>query len=221
VSPNGIKWGRITPGCRLWIARNRVSDQPSARKDDTSEPGHEPVPGGDPEFRAKEQRRSLWHSGALFHVCTRYPRKRRSVRVDRLAGILRNGLQAPASCRDGSVCSDLNLVVTGTPVPYDSLVFLHRFGPESWLYTIDEPGRFSVFVDPAFPVLTPEAMGDAWVVLCQDEVYVRERIAPEDLTGVAVHHADADSVLGAFIADFRRLGIPLFDYDGNVIWEPA
>ena len=143
------------------------------------------------------------------------------MRVDRLAGILRNGLQAPASCPDGSVCSDLNLVVTGTPVPYDSLVFLHRFGPDSWLYTIDEPGRFSVFVDPAFPVLTPEAMGDAWAVLCQDEVYVRDRIAPEDLTGVAVHHADADSVVGAFIADFRRLGIPLFDYDGNVIWEPA
>jgi hypothetical protein len=23
------------------------------------------------------------------------------------------------------------------------------------------------------------------------------------------------------IADFRRLGIPLFDYDGNVYWEPA
>ena len=36
-----------------------------------------------------------------------------------------------------------------------------------------------------------------------------------------MHHADADSVVGAFIADFRRLGIPLFDYDGNVIWEPA
>ena len=198
-----------------------MSDQPSARKDDRSEPGDEPLAGGEPVFRAKEQRPTLWHSGALFHVCTRYPRRPRSVRVDRLAGILRNGLQAPACCPDGSVCSDLNLVVTGTPVRYDSLVFLHRFGSESWLYTIDEPGRFSVFVDPAFPVLTPEAMGDAWVVLCQDEVYVRDRIAPEDLTGVAVHHADADSVLGAFIADFRRLGIPLFNYEGNVLWEPA
>ncbi len=198
-----------------------MSDQPSARKDDTTEPGAGPMPGGGPEFRAKDQRRSLWQSGALFHVCTRYPRRPRSVRVDRLAGILRNGLQAPASCPDGSVRSDLNLVVTGTPVPYDSLVFLHRFGPESWLYTICDPGRFSVFVDPAFPVLTPEDMGTDWVLLCQDEVYVRDRIAPEALTGVAVHHADADSVMGAFIADFRRLGIPLFDYDGNVIWEPA
>jgi hypothetical protein len=130
-------------------------------------------------------------------------------------------LLAPASCPDGSVCSDLRLVVTGTPVPYDSLVFLHRFGPESYLYTISEPGRFSVFVDPAIPVLTPEAMGADWVILCQDEVYVPGRVAPEDLTGVVVHPADADSVVADLIADFRRLGIPLYDYDGNVLWEPA
>ena len=128
-------------------------------------------------------------------MTTRYPRKPRAAVVDRLAGILRNGLLAPASCPDGSVCSDLNLVVTGTPVPYDSLVFLHRFGPESFIYTLSGPGRFSVFVDPAIPVLTPEAMGAPWVVLCQDEVYVRDRVAPENLTGVAVHHADADSVV--------------------------
>jgi hypothetical protein len=172
-------------------------------------------------LRAKEQRPSLWHPGALFHVCTRYPRRPRAARVDRLAGILRNGLLAPACCPDGSVCSDLNLVVRGTAVPYDGLVFLHRFGPESFIYTLDEPGRFSVFVDPAIPVLTQESMGAGWIVLCQDEVYVRGRVAPEDLTGVAVHHADADSVLSEFIADFRRLGIPLYDYGGNVLWEPA
>jgi hypothetical protein len=134
--------------------------------------------------------------------------------------MLRNGVLAPAYCPDGSVCSDLQLVVTGTAVPYDSLVFLHRFGPQSFLYTLGGPGRFSVFVDPTLPVLTPEAMGAGWVVLCQDEVYVRGRIAPEDLTGVAVHHADADSVVGDLIGDFRRLGIPLYDYDGNVLWEP-
>jgi hypothetical protein len=198
-----------------------VSDQPSARKADTPEPGAEPLPGGGLVLQPKEQRPSPWHLGALFHVSTRYPRKPRAARVDRLAGILRNGLLAPASCPDGSVCSDLNLVVTGTAVPYDGLVFLHRFGPESFLYTLAAPGRFSVFVDPAIPVLTPEAMGDDWVVLCQDEVYVRGRVAPEDLTGVAVHPADADSVVGDFIADFRRLGIPLYDYDGNVRWEPA
>lgn len=179
------------------------------------------MPGGGPVSPAKEPRPSPWHPGALFHVSTRYPRKPRAARVDRLAGILRNGLLAPASCPHGSVCSDLNLVVTGTAVPYDSLVFLHRFGPESFLYTPDGRGRFSVFVDPAIPVLTPEAMGATWVVLCQDEVYVRGRVAPEDLTGVAVHHADADAVVRDFMADFRRLGIPLYDYQGNVLWEPA
>ena len=179
------------------------------------------MPGGGPVLRPKEPRPSPWHPGALFHVSTRYPRRRRAARVDRLAGILRHGLLAPASCPDGSVCSDLRLVVTGTAVPYDSLVFLHRFGPESSIYTLSEPGRFTVFVDPAIPVLAPEAMGAAWVVLCQDEVYVRDRVAPEDLTGVAVHPADADSVVGDLIADFRRLGIPLFDDDGNILWEPA
>ncbi len=197
-----------------------MSDQPSAHEADSPEKEAEPLPAGGPVSRAKEPRPSPWHLGALFHVTTRYPRKPRAARVDRLAGILRNGLLAPASCRDGSVCSDLNLVVTGTALPYDSLIFLHRFGPVSYIYTLNEPGRFTVFVDPAIPVLTPEAMGDSWVVLSQDEVYVRDRIAPEDLGGVAVHHADADSVLGEFIADFRRLGIPLYDYGANVLWEP-
>ncbi len=198
-----------------------MNDQPSVRKANAPETGAEPLPGGGPVLRAKEQRPSPWHLGALFHVSTRHPRKPHAARVDRLAGILRNGLLAPASCTDGSVCSDLNLVVTGTAVPYDSLVFLHRFGPQSFLYTLGGPARFSVFVDPAILVLTPETMGANWVVLCQDEVYVRDRIPPEELAGIAVHPADADSVVGEFVADFRRLGIPLYDYDGNVLWEPA
>ena len=198
-----------------------MSDQSSERSANTPELGAEPLPSGGPVLRAKAQRPSPWHPGALFHVSTRYPRTPHAAGVDRLAGILRKGLLAPAYCPDGSVCSDLHLVVTGTAVPYDSLVFLHRFGPQSFLYTLGGPGRFSVFVDPAIPVLTPEAMGAGWVVLCQDEVYVRGRIAPEDLTGVAVHHADADSVVGDLIADFQRLGIPLYDYDGNILWEPA
>ena len=200
-----------------------MSDQPSVRKADTPEAGDEPLAGAEPVFRPKEQRPSPWHAGALFHVSTRYPRKSHAARVDRLAGILRNGLLAPACCPDGSVCSDLSLVVTGMAVPYDSLVFLHQhqFGPQSSIYTLAGPGRFSVFVDPAFPVLTPEAMGTDWVILCQDEVYVRSRIAPEDLIGVAVHHSDADSVVRDLIADFQRLRIPLYDYDGDVLWEPA
>jgi hypothetical protein len=154
-------------------------------------------------------------------VSTRYPRNPRVAGVDRLAGILRNGLLAPAACRDGTVGSDLHLVVTGTAVPYDRLVFLHRFGPQSYIYTLDERGRFAVFVDPAILVLTPEAMGAGWVVLCQDEVYVQDRIAPEHLIRVAVHSADAESIRRDLLADFRRLGIPLYDFNGNVLWQPA
>jgi hypothetical protein len=47
------------------------------------------------------ERRSLWHTGCLFHATTRYPRNAKSPRVDRLAGILRHGLLAPAQCPDG------------------------------------------------------------------------------------------------------------------------
>jgi len=64
-------------------------------------------------------------------------------KIDRLAGILRNGLVAPGNCQDGTVCSDLHLLVTGASVPYDSLVFLHRMGSRSSIYTICEPGRFA------------------------------------------------------------------------------
>jgi len=68
-------------------------------------------------------------------------------------------------------------------------------------------------------VLTAEAMGANWIILCQDEVYVRDRVAPENLTAVAVHRGDADSVMKDLAADFRRLGIPLCDYDGEVRWQ--
>ncbi|HXW28093.1 MAG TPA: hypothetical protein VEK55_01925, partial [Xanthobacteraceae bacterium] len=137
---------------------------------------------------------------------------------DRLAGILRHGLVAPAACADGTVCSDLNIICTGLDVPYDSLVFLHRYIDISYLYTICDPGRFAVFVDPTFPVLTPEDMGDNWPLLSQDEVYVRERIPVEKLTAVAIHEADADDILDKLLGEFQRLGLPLCGYDGQVFW---
>ena len=61
-------------------------------------------------------------------------------------------------------------------------------------------------------------MGSDWVVLCGDEVYVRDSIAPEKLIGIAVYPSDAVSILREFSADFQRLEIPLYDYDGNVLW---
>ena len=162
--------------------------------------------------------RQIWRPGDLFHNVWRFPRKAGAPRVDRLAGILRSGIVAPGVCDDGTVCSDLNLVVTGLPVPYDSFVFLHRFGERSLIYTLSEPGRFTVFVDPATEVLTPEDMGEPWVMLSQDEVYVRERVPVEKLIGVAVHPWDADAVLAEFQPDFERLGIPLYRCDGKVVW---
>jgi hypothetical protein len=167
-----------------------------------------------------KKRQTLWQTGALFHATRRYPRKPDAPRVDRLAGILQRGLVAPACCPDGLVRSDLNLTVTGCGVPYESLIFLHRFGPVSFIYTICEPGRFAVFIDPALPVLTEDDMGPHWPVLCQDEVYVRHGVAAEKLTGVAVHPADADAILRDLLGEFQRLAIPMCDYAGNVLWAP-
>ncbi len=170
------------------------------------------------ESRAREKLKRIWQPGDLFHIFSRYPRRPRALKVDRLAGVLKKGIVPPASCNDGSVCSDLNLVVIGPSVPYDSIVFLHQFGPQSALYTIAEPGRLAVFIDPATSVLTPEDMGPDWVVLCQDEVYVRGRVAREHFIGVAVHPVDADTVMEELLLDFKRLGIPLYLYDGTAVW---
>ena|SRR5438105_4973602 len=183
-------------------------------------PKHDPNrhPDATPEARASNKVATLWKEGDLFHATYRYPRKHDVARIDRLAGILQRGLIAPACCSQGLVCSDLNIVATGFDFAYDSLVFLHRFGSRSWLYTVQQPGRFVVFVDPAVPVLTQQAMGKNWVVLCGDEVYVEDRIEPEQLIGLAVHPADADSVLSEFLNDLRRLALPMYDYEGNVLW---
>jgi hypothetical protein len=197
-----------------------VTDQCSEPESQTPKDPADP-PDGTGESRARRKVKTLWQYGDLFHVSTRYPRKHNAPRVERLAGILKRGLVAPARCEDGSVRSDLHIVVTGCRVPYDSLVFLHRFDSPSFLYTICEPGRFAVFIDRDVPVLTPAEMGPNWAVLCLDEVYVSDHIPPEKLIAIAIHPADADSVSREFLADFRRLHLPLYDYDGNVLWPPG
>src|SRR5258708_7240851 len=145
------------------MREKRVSGQRQKRKAKTPRRSAKPWPDGSAESRAMQKLRRLWQAGALFHVTNRYPRNPRAPRIDRLAGILRKGLVAPGRCQDGSVRSDLHVLVTGACVPYDSLVFLHRFGSRSHLYTICDPGRFAVFVDPTISVLTPEDMGSNWV----------------------------------------------------------
>ena len=107
-------------------------------------------------------------------------------------------------------------------MPYDSLVFLHRFGPQSFLYTFSEPGQFTVFVDPATPVLTPAELGPHWGLLCRDEVYVRERVPVEQLIGIVVHLAGAEAVLAKFLPEFERLALlPLYLHNGTVVWPTA
>jgi hypothetical protein len=198
-----------------------VSRQISEREADRSERGAGLPPGRGPKSRAAKDFQSLWHIGALFHVSHRYPRKRNVAKLDRLASIFRHGLLAPASCPDGSVCSDLNITVTGSAIPYDCLVFLHRFGPQSAIYTMLDPGRFMVFIDPAIALLTPESMGQNWCVLCQDEVYVKDRVPLESLIGVIVHPVDADSVMNDCLAELQRAAIPLYDSEGRVLWRPT
>ena len=195
-----------------------MSDQSSERQAKSSRLSADPLSNRSAESRAEKKLKTLWQYGDLFHASARYPRKPKAKRVDRLAGILASGLLAPAQCRDGSVFSDLNITFTGSSVPYDSLVFLHRFSTLSYIYIPCEPGRFAVMVDPGIPVLTPESLAPNWVLLCQDEVYARDSVALEKLIGVAVHAADADAVLSEFIEDFRRLEIPLYDFEGTVMW---
>ncbi|MFM9965816.1 MAG: hypothetical protein ACKV2Q_31935 [Planctomycetaceae bacterium] len=165
--------------------------------------------------------RPIWQRGDLFHNFQRYPRRRDAKKVDRLASILANGLVAPGLCSDGSVCSDLHITVTGLSQPYDRLVFLHLFGDQSSIYTISDPGRVTLFVDPELEFLTHEDMGTHWPLLCQDEVYVRDRIPVEKIIAVVAHRADADSILAEFRAEFQRLGIPLYRDDCTIAWAPC
>jgi hypothetical protein len=191
-----------------------VSD--SCCKRGANQPGQADAQAAAAGPRKRVQR--LWQPGALFHVTRRYPRKRDVPAVDRLVGILRRGLLAPAACAEGLVSSDLNIIADGTAIPYNSLVFLHRFGPVSHIYTICDPGRFAVFVDPTLPVITQEDMGPDWCVLCQDEVYVRDAVGVDKLLGIAIHPEDADSILRQLESEFRRAQLPLYDYDINVLW---
>ncbi len=138
--------------------------------------------------------------------------------MDRLARILEHGLIAPASSTDGSVRSDLNINVIGAPVPYDSLVFLHRFKDISGIYLFPRPGHFTVLIDPSVPYLTPQDMGKHWAMLSQDEVYVRDRIAPEHLCGLVVDDADVEEVMKKFLPRLHALGMPVYLMDRTVIW---
>jgi hypothetical protein len=41
----------------------------------------------------------------------------------------------------------------------------------------------------------------------------------EKLIAIAVHPDDADSVLSELKAEFQQAQIPLYDYDGKILWS--
>jgi hypothetical protein len=168
--------------------------------------------------RAKAKVRKLWQMDSLFHVFSRYPRRPQARRVDRLAGILKSGLVAPGLCEDGSVFSDLNIIMKGSAIGYDKLVFLHRYDKRSYIYTIFDPSRYVVFVDPDVGVLTQEDMGQNWCILCLDEVYVRDQVPADKIIGIAADPSVVEEVRDQFLEDFQRLAIPLYTYEGDVVW---
>jgi len=69
-------------------------------------------------------------------------------------------------------------------------------------------------------VLTPEDMGPDWVVLCQDEGLCCEgRVAKRAFHRRRLYNpVDADTVMEELLLDFKRLGIPLYLYDGTAVW---
>jgi hypothetical protein len=135
-----------------------------------------------------------WETGTLFHNFHRFD-QRGKVSVDRLPAILEEGLRAPAHCDDGHVVSDLNISVTGLRTAYDSLVFMHRYqgaGSISDLYLLGmQANNVCLVVDDQVPVKSPADMEAGWPVLCQDEVYSLEPIAPERFTGIYLREAYA------------------------------
>lgn len=66
--------------------------------------------------------------------------------------------------------------------------------------------------------LTPKNMGPGWIVMSMDEVYVRDRITADQLIGLVVHAGDAEAVIREFLPHLRRLGIPVYSYNGSVVW---
>jgi len=129
----------------------------------------------------QEEPHALWHSGALFPcvqaLSPRNPRVAVSIGLQAFYGTdcsRRPPARMVPSVRI-SICSNRYRCAL-RPIGLSSSLW-----PSVLHLHLDEPGRFVVFVDPAILVLTPEAMGANWVVLCQDEVYVQDRIAPEHL----------------------------------------
>jgi len=160
----------------------------------------------------------IWSEGNLFHVFKRWAVKKDGQRIDRLPEIFKRGLIPPLLDGESKVTSDIRFEVKGTSQPYHSVVFLHRFDQNiSYLYIPHSPESLCVFIDRKFPVLTIEQMGD-WPKCSIDEVYSTKIIPPERFIGLAVPDRVAKDIHEEFKGEFYRLGIPLYDLSGKLIW---
>ena len=160
----------------------------------------------------------LWQPGSLFHNFSRYPERVDVPRVDRLALVLEQELVAPSTSKDGAVTQNISIMVHGSSVAYDSLVFVHRLNEHSGLYLNSRPGHFTVLLEPSLAVLAPEDMGPNWPVMCDDEVYVRNPIEPHHFRGLVIHPAGAAEVLSTFLPKLEARALPVCTLDGAVLW---
>jgi hypothetical protein len=170
----------------------------------------------DKENLARDRVMELWKHGNLFFNTSRFPIKNGYEHIDRLAEILKNGLIPPSLDTKGKVISDLNIEATGFENNYNSVIFLHLFGDNSYRYIPFVENKICFFVDPKTKFKTNSDMH--WPLLCSDEVYVPRIIKPRELIGVAVAPNALKSVYGQFYRDLKRLGLPLYDFTGKAFW---
>ena len=161
----------------------------------------------------------LFTPGALFFRTERYAREPGHPKIDRLASILEWGICAPST----RIVPNRSMVAMGDDmnlaVPYDSVVFLHQYGPASEIYLLGAPGTLIFVLNPALPFKTREQMGENWPSLAQDEVYVCERVPVEAITAVVADYRDAEAVMDELGEQLAELEIPLFDNYGRCLIE--
>jgi hypothetical protein len=162
----------------------------------------------------KLSQKNLLYEGVLFHKFNRYVQNSpQDQQVDRLKEILENGLVPPGLDATGRVISDLNLEVKGTSIPYDEVVFLHKFDPHvSFPYTfIESGGAVVVLDDEKVDYKSIDHMEAGWPFMSRDEVYVHGKIPAETLGAIAVHGSEIEAVH----AEFNELSLPLYDHEGK------
>ena len=171
---------------------------------------------GDGEMLARSRVMELWKPGDLFHNFSRY--SKHPPWTDRLPSILRNGLIPPALDSSGLVVTDVGDKVMGADYKYDELIFLHQFGTDSEKYIPNRRETITCLINPHVPYLTKGDMGRKWKTWSDDEVYVPRIIEPEEFIGFAVDERELKKIFDEFGNDFKQLGLPLYNFDGEVFW---